>query len=83
METYPVSTQKSADGRFGFNPATAQMISANRPVRTRKPGGVGRDGETPSLTRLAGVSQVIDKMLLEYETPNTVVRNLSDTTEVL
>jgi len=27
------------------------MISTNRPVRTRKPGGVGRDGETPSLTR--------------------------------
>jgi hypothetical protein len=28
------------------------MISANRPVRTRTPGGVGAGGENPPATRL-------------------------------
>jgi hypothetical protein len=33
-------------------PMTIRMVSVNRPERTRMTGGVVRDGESPSLTRL-------------------------------
>src|SRR5471030_634573 len=33
-------------------PLYGPVTSANRPVRTRMPGGVGRGGEKPPLTRL-------------------------------
>jgi hypothetical protein len=42
------------DSLAGYGPVT----SANRPVRTRMPGGVARGGEKPPLTRL-GISVIM------------------------
>ena len=48
-ETGSIICQRSM-GEYSL-PDYGPVISLNRPVRTRMPGGVGRAGEKPALTR--------------------------------
>ena len=40
-------------------PGYGPVISVNRPVRTRMPGGVGAGGEKPPATRLCGLVYIL------------------------
>jgi hypothetical protein len=64
-------------------PGYGPVISVNRPVRTRMPGGVGAGGEKPLATRLSTIHRVLIVSQIDRSRVHGVIANNSHAVEGL